>query len=66
MQQDNTMKSELHNRATIMRHMAMLLLLCRLLRDAVIFCAFQKMQKLMTDEKRAGNSLQGEGACLPA
>jgi hypothetical protein len=52
MQQNNTEKSELHNRATIMRRMAMLLLLCRLFRDAVTFCAFQKMQKLMTAEKR--------------
>jgi len=52
MQQDNTMKSELHNRATIMRHMAMLLLLCRLLRDAVIFCAFENMWELITTSKR--------------
>jgi hypothetical protein len=51
-QQHNTEKSELHNRATIMRHMAMLLLLCRLFRDAMTFCAFQKMQKMITAEKR--------------
>lgn len=67
MQQDNTMKSELHNRATIMRHVATLLLLCRLFRDAVIFCALQKMQKLMTAEKRAGNNDQSaRGRSLPA
>jgi hypothetical protein len=52
MQQDNTEKSELHNRATITRCMAMLPFLCRLVRDAMTFCAFQKMQKLMTAEKR--------------
>ena len=66
MQEDNTMKSELHNRATMTRHVAMLLLLRRLFRDAVTFCAFQKMQKLMTAEKRAGNNDQpARGRSLP-
>jgi hypothetical protein len=50
----NTEKSELHNKATrTMRDAVMLLfLLCRLLRDAMMFCAFEKIREPTTTEKR--------------
>jgi len=42
--QNKTEKSEIHNKATkIMRDAMMLLLTCRLLREAVTFCAFEKL-----------------------
>jgi len=44
----NTSNSKLHNNVTrTMRNSAMLLLICRLLMDAVIFCAFEKTQEPM-------------------
>jgi hypothetical protein len=49
----DTEKNELHNIATrTMREAAMLLLLRRLLRDAVTFCAFQKIREPTTAEQR--------------
>ena len=42
--QNNTEKSEIHNKATkLMRDAMMLLLTCRLLREAVTFCAFERL-----------------------
>jgi hypothetical protein len=44
----NTSNSKLHNAARTMTDSAMLLLLlCRLLMDAVMFCAFEKIQEPM-------------------
>jgi len=44
----NTSNSKLHNNATrTMTDSAMLLLLCRLLTDAAMFCAFEKIQEPM-------------------
>jgi hypothetical protein len=43
----NTSNSKLHNTTRTMRDSAMLLLLCRLLMDAVMFCAFEKIQEPM-------------------
>jgi len=51
--QHNTEKSEIHNKATkITRDAMMLLLTCRLLREVVTFCAFEKLRESTTAEKR--------------
>lgn len=43
----NTSNSKLHNNATrtMTDNATLLLLLCRLLMDAVMFCAFEKIQE---------------------
>jgi hypothetical protein len=51
--QNNTEKSEIQNKVTkIMRDPTMLLLTCRSLREAVTFCAFEKLRESTTAEKR--------------
>ena len=55
---NNTENSELHNKATrTVIDAAMLLLLCRLLRDAATFCAFKKIREPTTAEQRRPEQL---------